>query len=444
MTHFTSNSAPADLIVVGGGVAGLTAAAMVARAGRSVVLLEQAGHLGGRAATHVRNRAHLNLGAHALYCHGHTFRLLRDLRVPFTGNFPSPGRALLFAHDVPHRLPTGLGTLLSSRLLTLGEKWKFAKLLRMLQKFDARPFDRMPATEWIERTAGKGGLALLLRGLMRLTTYADDIERMSAGAAIDQLKLTFAGNVWYIDGGWQSLIDGLRARATEHGALVRTGATAEAVETDEDGVTVRLSGGEVIRGRAAVLAVAPKAACKLLDLPANAPLSRWAADAVPLKAACLDVVLDKLPRPDQRFSIGLDRPLYFSVHSAAAKLAPDGVVVLHLMKYLKGDDTTPAKVLEAELETFLDKLQPGWQAFVRTRRFLPGMTVAHGFPTAADGGLSGRPGVSVQDRPNVFLAGDWVGSRGMLVDASAASAEECAVNVLASSPRIRSLTHAAA
>jgi len=72
------------------------------------------------------------------------------------------------------------------------------------------------------------------------------------------------------------------------------------------------------------------------------------------------------------------------------------------------------------------------------------MTVVNGFPMAATGGLSGRPGVTVQDRPNVFLAGDWVGSRGMLVDASAASAEECAVHVLASSPAARSLTHAAA
>lgn len=441
MTH-TSHTT--DLIVVGGGMAGLTAAAMVAQAGRSVVLLEQAGHLGGRAATHVRNRAHLNLGAHALYCRGHAFRLLRDLRVPFSGNFPSPGRALVFARDVPHRLPAGLGALLGSKLLTLREKWKLAGLLRTLQTIDARPFDRTPASEWIEQTAGRGGLSLLLRGLVRLTTYADDLERLSAGAAIDQLKLSFAGNVWYIDGGWQSLVDGLRARATENGALVRTGATAEAVEADEEGIAVRLNGGEVIRGRAAVLAVGPQAACKLLDLPADAPHSRWAVDAVPLKAACLDVVLEKLSQPEQRFALGLDRPLYYSVHSAAAKLAPDGVAVVQLMKYLKGDDTTPARVLEAELETFLDRLQPGWPAFVRTRRFLPAMTVAHGFPTAAGGGLSGRPGVAVADRPNVFVAGDWVGDRGMLVDASAASAEECAVHVLASSPRARSFTHAAA
>ena len=65
------------------------------------------------------------------------------------------------------------------------------------------------------------------------------------------------------------------------------------------------------------------------------------------------------------------------------------------------------------------------------RRFLPGMTVAHGLPRAQEDGLSGRPAVAVPERPNVFLAGDWVGASGMLADASAASAAEAAKCVLA-------------
>ena len=82
----------ADLIVVGGGLAGLSAAALVAREGRSVVVLERASHLGGRAATHVRHGVHFNLGPHALYCRGHAFRLFESLRVPFTGRFPDAER----------------------------------------------------------------------------------------------------------------------------------------------------------------------------------------------------------------------------------------------------------------------------------------------------------------------------------------------------------------
>jgi len=302
---------------------------------------------------------------------------------------------------------------------------------------DARRFDGVPVCEWIEQMAGSGNAAAFLRALFRVSTYIDDTERLSAGVAIDQLRSALKGNVWYIDGGWQTLVDGLRARAVEHGAEIHTGAKVEGVLGDENGVSVRLSGGDVLRGRAAVLAVAPRTACDLLDLPVDAPLCRWTANCVPVKAACLDVALSRLPRPRQRFALGLERPLYFSVHSAAAQLAPHGVAVLHVMKYLGDDRATPVEAVERELEGFLDRIQPGWRSWTITRRFLPGMTVAHSLPRADERGLSGRPSVTLGERPNVFLAGDWVGSEGLLADASIASARasaECVLAALARTP----------
>ena len=84
-----------------------------------------------------------------------------------------------------------------------------------------------------------------------------------------------------------------------------------------------------------MLAVPPKTACELLGESSRSPLARWAASSIPIKAACLDVALDRLVRPEHRFALGLDRPYYYSVHSAAAKLAPEGVAVVHLLKYLR-------------------------------------------------------------------------------------------------------------
>ena len=54
-------------VVVGGGLAGLSAAAFLARAGRDVTVLEKAAAPGGRARTLDRDGYRLNLGAHALY-----------------------------------------------------------------------------------------------------------------------------------------------------------------------------------------------------------------------------------------------------------------------------------------------------------------------------------------------------------------------------------------
>ena len=419
----------ADLIVVGGGLAGLATATLVARAGRAVTLLEMASELGGRAVTHVQQGAHFNLGPHALYRRGRAFRLFRELRVPFTGGFPPAQRGILLSGGTMGPLPLGIGSLIRSRFFTLREKARFIRLLARLRLRNRRR-DGVPLDDWIREAAGTGNLAAFLRTLFRVSTYVDAGDRMSAGVALDQLKLALDGNVWYLDGGWQTLVDGLRDRAVEHGAELRTGARVASVGCDAAGVAVVLAGGAERRGRTAVLAVGPKAACDLLGLSPETPLVQWTAGCIPVRAACLDVALNRLPRPDRCVAFDLDRPLYFSVHSASARLAPEGVSVLHVMKYLGGDTVSTAEAVRAELEAYLDQIQPGWRDQTLTRRYLPGMAVAPSVPRADEDGLAGRPGGAVPGSPRVFLAGDWVGREGMLADAAAASAVEAAGRVL--------------
>jgi hypothetical protein len=71
-------------------------------------------------------------------------------------------------------------------------------------------------------------------------------------------------------------------------------------------------------------------------------------------------------------------------------------------------------------------VQLGWREVVVERRFLPNIMVSNALVTAAHGGMKGRPGPAVPGTDDMFVAGDWVGSRGMLVDASLASAQEAA------------------
>ncbi|NOT60403.1 MAG: FAD-dependent oxidoreductase, partial [Acidobacteria bacterium] len=56
-----------NVIIIGGGLAGLTAAVTLARANRRVTLLEKAAQLGGRAMTSHESGFAFNLGPHALY-----------------------------------------------------------------------------------------------------------------------------------------------------------------------------------------------------------------------------------------------------------------------------------------------------------------------------------------------------------------------------------------
>lgn len=414
-----------DVVVVGGGLAGLIAAASVARAGRSVIVLEQSKSWGGRAATQLRSGVHFNLGAHALYCNGHAKRLLGELNVPVSGRFPSPGSAKLLLGSRNFTMPLGFSSLVSTQFLSIAEKVRLAKLLGELPKIDRRSIDNTPVNEWTSQQGGRGNLKLFLEALIRVATYAADHQKLSAGIAVDQVCSALAGNVLYLDGGWQRLVDGLREVAERCGARLQSGAAVECVHADAAGreTVVQLKTGARIRCSAVILAIAPEHVDKLLDLPANDSFRTWLATREPIRAACLDVALSHLPRPKIRFALGADHAYYFSVHSAAAKLAPDGITLIHTMKYLRSSEHDSAETVERQLESVLDQLQPGWRKHVVERRFLPSMIASEALPAAANGGLRGRPGPALASRPSVFVAGDWVGSRGMLADASAASAE---------------------
>jgi phytoene dehydrogenase-like protein len=415
-------------VVVGGGLAGMLAAVKLARAGRSVTVLEQSKHLGGRAATNEFDSVRFNLGPRALYCHGHAFRLLRELDVPFSGHFPNPGSAVGAYRGRNYRLPRGLRDLLLTGLLSWREKWQLFQLLGSVPKIDTTPLQHTSVQQWVTERYGRGALADFLFTLFRLTSYSADMEHYSAGAALDQLKMSF-GNVWYVDHGWQSLIDSLRSVAESLGVEIRSAAHAVAVRAANQGVTVHTSDEQTIAASAAILAVNPQQACSLLGTPAEHALAQWTQATIPIRAACLDIALTSLPRPKIRFALGIDGPFYFSVHSAAAQLAPPGVAVIHVLKYLAATDE-PGKHHEVELERFLDQVQPGWRRQIRARRYLPTMLVAPDVPQAAAGGLAGRPRVDAAGIPRVLLAGDWVGEQGQLADASAASAEAAVTRVL--------------
>ena len=77
-----------DVVVIGGGMAGLTAACYPALAGVNTTLLEKAPRLGGRAATLDADGFLFNRGGHALYTGGAASRVLEELGVSYDHGVP--------------------------------------------------------------------------------------------------------------------------------------------------------------------------------------------------------------------------------------------------------------------------------------------------------------------------------------------------------------------
>ena len=70
-----------DTVVVGGGIAGLTSAAYLARAGQKVLLIEKNKEFGGLVSTFSHNGFHFDAGVRALEDAGVIFPMLKELDI---------------------------------------------------------------------------------------------------------------------------------------------------------------------------------------------------------------------------------------------------------------------------------------------------------------------------------------------------------------------------
>ncbi|MFQ5515222.1 MAG: phytoene desaturase family protein [Myxococcota bacterium] len=418
-------SGRSDVIVIGGGLAGLVAAVEAARAGVAVELFETLKEPGGRARTRQERGFLFNMGPHALYAQGPGRRILEELGVPVRGAPPPLSGSLARHSGELHRLPVGVLSLLTTGLLGLSEKRAAARFLATLPRLDTAELDAVPLAEALEGFGLRGRARELVLALVRLSTYVHAPEQLSAGAALAQLKMALSGGVLYLDGGWQSLVNGLLEAIDRSGARLHRGTFVRHVEPLAGALRVTTRDGSSRQAAAVVVAVEPARARELLAGAAGEALGERVERFLPARVASLELGLERLPVPRRRFALGIDEPTYFSVHTPTARLSErEGGEVLHVARYLAPDEKPERFVLQEELEGLVDRLQPGWRDVTLTRKLLSELCVCPGIPRASSGGLAGRPPVRLAEHRGVYLAGDWVGATGQLADAALASGRE--------------------
>src|SRR5262252_1322150 len=287
-----------EVIVIGGGVAGLAAAAFIAKEGKRVSVFEQSHALGGRAQTKEQDGFYMNLGPHALYRGGRGIEVLRELGVEPKGRVPSVSGAFAIKDKVKHTFPAGAVSLFTTSLFGLSAKLEAARFLGSIVKIDFEPFMKVSVSEWLDRTFAHSEVKDFILAAFRVATYANAPDLMSAGTALAQLQKAFDKSVLYLDGGWQTIVDGLRDVVQRAGVNIQTGARIDAVTRDAYGCVngVQLSDGTNIWTSAVVIASGPATAVRLVENASDSSLSQWAETAIPVRAACLDVALSRLPK----------------------------------------------------------------------------------------------------------------------------------------------------
>jgi phytoene dehydrogenase-like protein len=401
--------------------------------------------------THLRHGYRFNLGPHAFYRHGLGAAVYHDLGIPVRGGLVK-AKGIALREGLELTLPTGVLSLLTTSLLSLGGKWQLAMALLRVRGRNGANVGDITVREWLDQTFTDEGARQTMEALVRLATYSDHPEETSARLALTQMRAALRGTL-YVDEGWQRIIDSLHSAAVSAGVNFVSSSRVVGVVHDAAVRAVELGGleidadimntqtmklpdlrpdeeeGALIPAENVVLAVDPRTAYELAgEVGASWPRAK------PVTAACLDVALRTLPNPHKTFAVGIDEPLYYSVHSAFAQLAPKGGALIHVAKYRKESRATNQEIDggatamnddERTLEALLDRMQPGWRDVLVHRRFLPSMTVSNALATAD----TPRPSPVTYIR-GLYIAGDWVGEEGLLSDASLASARAAAKAIL--------------
>jgi phytoene dehydrogenase-like protein len=415
-----------EVIVIGAGLGGLCTAALLARAGRRVRVLDRASQPGGMARSRTERGYVHNSGAHALYLGGPALSVLRSLGIAPRGGRPRGEGGYLVQGDALRALPRGPWTMLTTDALDLRGKLQLGRVLGALGARMAERARGQSVRAWLDAEVGDPRARDVLEAFVRLATYCHAPELLGADVALRQLEGAVRRGVMYVDGGWQTLVDAAAGRARELGVQVELDSGAARIEYAEHAggahvVAVHAQDGRRLAASHVVAAVDPHALAALI--PDDAHAREHARGCVPLRAACLDLGVRALPAPGRAFAMATDAPLYFADHSACAALAPAGAHTLHVVRYLgPGEDGRGA---EPELRAFLERVQPGACDAAEALRFLPNLTVHHDIPG------SGRAAPAHPRIAGLYRVGDHAGGSNMLLDGVLDSAREVAERVQA-------------
>ncbi|WP_420452322.1 NAD(P)-binding protein [Ilumatobacter sp.] len=426
-----------DAWVVGAGLGGLAAAALIARAGYRVQVIERRRRPGGRAATDERRGFRFNRGPHALYHGGEAERVLGLLGIAPTGVAPPARGGRMVRGGIVHLAPGGPGSLVRTGLLGPRDKADLARVLARLDRADPHALSATTTQRWIDGLTDRPSVRQVIEAIVRLTSYVDGPGELSADVALSQVQLGFGPGVAYLDRGWGSLIDRLAATP---GVRLEAGVAIDRLD-DLDARVVGGIGGRT--GTPVVVAVGGPAAAS--QVTGNAFEAGLGADA-----ATLDLGLASPPR--HRFVIGVDEPAYLSDHGGPAAMVPPGRSSVSLVGYVPvdgcdgsdgvedGDDdrsahddrSGPAAVREGRARLLAFARHAGiTDDQIVERRYLHRMSVVTSIARASTGGMPGRVGTAVPGLCGVHVVGDWVGPSGHLADAVLASAESAAEAVVA-------------
>lgn len=257
----TASGKRRDAVVVGAGIAGLTAACYLALGGRRVVLLEAGDRTGGlcRGVSAEGRTWDLSLyGLRGAEEGGAFAGILEELGIREALPMRHAPRACVIRVG-EDEFPFGTGTdemLEAADRIAHGGADRLAPLLRRIRTFDpVRGYGSLARATFAEAAAGLGGRLLAAFGAPLLVGLGVPPERASAYFAFLKYRLLLTGGIFRPEGGADALVRALEGRFLSAGGTLHLGTRVEAVSPGAGSSWTVSAGGRTWRGEELVLAM---------------------------------------------------------------------------------------------------------------------------------------------------------------------------------------------
>jgi carotenoid phi-ring synthase / carotenoid chi-ring synthase len=433
----------AEAVVVGGGIAGICAAVVLAERGVRVTVLEAADHLGGRLGAWPErlpdgSSQNVEHGFHAFFRHYYTWRsILRRADPELSFLAPVPKYPVISADWPPEDLsglPAApplnlLALVLRSKSLTRKDMTRAdpdtgMALLAYDRATTVAELDHVDAATFLDRLGMSARTRTMLFEAFARSFFCNQGE-LSAAELVAMFHYYFLGNPEGIGFDVTStdhataIWHPLRRHLEGHGAQIRTASRVTAIEPDGQGWRIATDAGhgdDELSTRHLVLALDPGALRSLLGASAAtaavAPLLARQCDALRVAPpfAVSRIWLDRDVAPDRAvFSAVSGQPnldsiaIYSRLEEPSAQWASStggSVIELHSYSCRLPDAALAARAMRDELETLWP--ETGAATVLHSHDRLE--QTAPAFPPGSAGV---RPGVRTDAR-GLRLAGDFV------------------------------------
>ncbi len=222
--------------IIGGGVAGLTAAYELARKGHEVAVFEKEAELGGQAGTFPIEGTRLERFYHHLFTSDrHILQLINELGLSPRMRWIDSQVGLFHSGKV-YDFVTPLDLLRFTPLSLPNRLWAGLVSVYLQRQADWQKYESITAKEWLERYAGRSVYNAIWEPLLR-SKFGDSYDEVSMTWFWGKMRLRFGSRpkgmqkeqLGYMEGSFQLLVDGLEKQIKELGGEVHTNAPVERV-----------------------------------------------------------------------------------------------------------------------------------------------------------------------------------------------------------------------